>query len=65
MKITIDINDKQKDRVLEAFTATFPSIEKGLENFIIGFVARYEQAKKQAEIKQEPDETIITSSENN
>jgi len=61
MKVTIEIQDEQKERVEAAFKATFPSVEKGLENFVIGFVARYEQAKKQAAIQQEPDDSIIAA----
>ena len=59
MEVTINIDDQHKERVEKAFKSSFPSIKAGIESFVIGIVARYEQSAKQAEIKQEPDPEII------
>ena len=59
MQITVNINDEHKARVEAAFKANFPSIERGIESFVISYVARFEQAQKQAEIQQQPDNSII------
>jgi|TARA_Y100000310_G_scaffold340614_1_gene437071 hypothetical protein len=63
MEIKINISDEHKERVETAFKSSFPSVEKGIESFVVGYVARFEQAQKQSEIQQQPDPAIISGAE--
>jgi hypothetical protein len=74
MKIEVHVTDANTERVERAFAAAFPQpqgqqpvdpqkwVNICAQRFVIGTVAKYEQAIKQQAIQLEPDTGIVDTS---